>query len=91
MMIRQRMEVDYERLFEKYKYGSTVWSPLLGGVLTGKYNDGIPKDCRAMTFDDNPMIKAMFAQKFSEENKPTYTKMLQGLAGIAKELGCTQA
>jgi aryl-alcohol dehydrogenase-like predicted oxidoreductase len=57
MMIRQRMEVDYKRLFDKYGYGTTVWSPLLGGVLTGKYNDGIPSDCRAMTFDDNPVVK----------------------------------
>jgi len=32
----------------------------MSGILTGKYNDGIPKDCRAATFDDNPMVKAMF-------------------------------
>ena len=40
MMIRDRMEFEYEYLFSTYKYGTTVWSPLCQGLLTGKYNDG---------------------------------------------------
>lgn len=44
------MESDFRRLFLKYKYGSTVWSPLLFGILSGKYNDGkIPEDSRMYT------------------------------------------
>ena len=44
------MEYDYVRLFDKYNYGSTVWSPLFSGILTGKYNDGnVPKDSRLET------------------------------------------
>lgn len=35
---RQKMEVDYLRLFQNYGYGTTVWYPLFAGVLTGKYN-----------------------------------------------------
>lgn len=46
MLVRDKMESDYRRLFEKYGYGTTVWSPLLGGILTGKYNDGIPEESR---------------------------------------------
>lgn len=40
------MEIDYARLFEKKKLGTTVWSPLASGVLTGKYNSGIPERSR---------------------------------------------
>jgi voltage-dependent potassium channel beta subunit len=43
---RRRFEVEYERLFKDYGYGSTIWSPLASGLLTGKYNNGIPADSR---------------------------------------------
>jgi len=44
------MEVDYQFLFKNYHYGSTIWSPLCGGVLTGKYKDGkIPEGSRLGT------------------------------------------
>lgn len=39
-MVREKFELDFARLFSLYKMGSTVWSPLAGGILTGKYNDG---------------------------------------------------
>lgn len=50
------MEVDYLRLFKHYNYGTTIWSPLAGGMLTGKYNNGIPEGSRVATFSDNPII-----------------------------------
>jgi len=40
MLIRDRFEVEYGELFDKYGMGSTIWSPLAGGVLSGKYNNG---------------------------------------------------
>lgn len=43
---RERFEKEYARLFKDYGYGSTTWSPLASGLLTGKYNNGIPKDSR---------------------------------------------
>lgn len=46
MLTRQRFEQEYSRLFADYHYGSTIWSPLASGLLTGKYNDGIPADSR---------------------------------------------
>ena len=46
MLNRARFEHDYAPLFERFGMGTTIWSPLASGLLTGKYNDGIPADCR---------------------------------------------
>ena len=47
MLNRDNMEKNYRRLFSDYGYGTTIWSPLGGGLLTGKYNDGnIPEGSR---------------------------------------------
>lgn len=43
---RYRMEMDYSSIFKNIGMGTTIWSPLASGLLTGKYNDGIPKDSR---------------------------------------------
>jgi aryl-alcohol dehydrogenase-like predicted oxidoreductase len=44
---RQRFSLEYERVYRDYGYGSTTWSPLASGLLTGKYKGGIPNDSRA--------------------------------------------
>lgn len=46
LLWRDRMEKEYARLFADYGYGSTIFSPLGAGLLTGKYNNGIPTDSR---------------------------------------------
>lgn len=46
MLKRERFEKEYARLFNDYGYGSTTWSPLASGLLTGKYNQGIPAGSR---------------------------------------------
>jgi len=46
LLWRDRMEKEYARLFADYGYGSTIFSPLGAGLLTGKYNNGIPADSR---------------------------------------------
>ena len=43
---RHRFSPDYDSLYQDYGYGSTTWSPLASGVLTGKYSKGIPSDSR---------------------------------------------
>ena len=43
---RDKFENEYKEIFQKYKIGTTIWSPLASGVLTGKYNDGIPANTR---------------------------------------------
>jgi voltage-dependent potassium channel beta subunit len=44
---RRRVEKEYRRLYEDIGLGTTVWSPLASGLLTGKYLDGVPEDSRA--------------------------------------------
>jgi aryl-alcohol dehydrogenase-like predicted oxidoreductase len=46
MLARERVEKDYTLLYENYGISTTVFSPLKGGILTGKYNEGIPEDSR---------------------------------------------
>ena len=43
---RHRFGGDYDRVYEERGYGSTTWSPLASGLLTGKYKDGVPSDSR---------------------------------------------
>jgi len=46
MFYRYRFEVEYQRLFSEMQYGSTTWSPLASGLLSGKYNNGMPEGTR---------------------------------------------
>ncbi len=43
---RRKMEVDYAPIFRNVGMGTTIWSPLASGILTGKYNNGIPEGSR---------------------------------------------
>jgi len=47
LLQRERVEKELAPVFKELGYGSTIWSPLASGVLTGKYNNGIPADSRA--------------------------------------------
>lgn len=67
------MEIDYAKLFANKKLGTTVWSPLASGILTGKYNNGVPEGSR---FDKNQDLKHIFERYFSESKKE---KTLEGL------------
>ncbi|MGD8428673.1 MAG: aldo/keto reductase, partial [Balneolaceae bacterium] len=46
MFKRDKVEQEYARLYEDIGLGTTIWSPLASGLLTGKYNDGIPEGSR---------------------------------------------
>jgi len=46
MFARDHLEKDYLPLFEKYGMGTTTWSPLASGILSGKYDHGIPPESR---------------------------------------------
>ncbi len=43
---RHKVELDYSRLYDTVGLGTTIWSPLASGILTGKYKNGIPSDSR---------------------------------------------
>jgi aryl-alcohol dehydrogenase-like predicted oxidoreductase len=74
-------------LFEKKLLGTTIWSPLAGGILTGKYNDGIPEGTR---YDKNPDLIRLFNQYFSEDKKEKTVLALHQFKALADELECTQ-
>lgn len=89
MMWRQRFEKEYEYIFRTYKYGTTVWSPLCQGLLTGKFNEGtIPEDSRWNTNPYTKMVKDMY---LGEKTVGNTVRILKGLEAIAKELGFSQA
>lgn len=46
LLHRERFEIEYAPIFAEYGLGTTIWSPLASGILTGKYNNGIPKNSR---------------------------------------------
>ncbi|MBK8419264.1 aldo/keto reductase [Candidatus Villigracilis saccharophilus] len=76
-----RMQGDYVRFYKEYGYGSTIWSPLASGLLTGKYNNGIPSDSRGA-------LKGYEWLKNSLTNEQKLAKVAE-LDLIAKEIGCT--
>ena len=47
LLWRDRVEKEYKRLYEDIGLGTTIWSPLASGLLTGKYINGVPEGSRA--------------------------------------------
>ena len=81
---RRRFEEEYDILYKELGYGTTVWSPLYGGMLTGKYNQGeIPKGSRADLSDFDWMKK-----RVQDEKKLAVTRQL---AEVADDLGVSLA
>lgn len=80
---RERVEREYERLYRDLGLGTTVWSPLASGLLTGKYGEGIPPDSRGA-------LKGYewLAERVSD---PAKIAAVRRLAPIAMEMGCTIA
>ena len=90
MLRRNKVENEHRRYFEKGLLGTTLFSPLASGMLSGKYNDGsVAAGSRFDTSDPN--MKWVWSKYWSKESTPNTIKMLTALAGVAKELGCTQA
>lgn len=46
MLHRDKVEVEFKQIYKTVGLGTTIWSPLASGVLTGKYSKGIPSDAR---------------------------------------------
>ncbi|KAJ4258076.1 hypothetical protein NW762_008216 [Fusarium torreyae] len=81
---RERFEVEYAPLFKQLEYGTTIWSPLASGLLTGKYNNGIPEDSRFAT------NKAFFENTVNElqtEAGKAKIEKVKKLTGVAERLG----
>ena len=80
---RDRVEKEYKRLYEDIGLGTTIWSPLSSGLLTGKYMNGIPEGSRA-TLPGYEWLKGML----TDEGR---NKKVADLKVIADELGVTLA
>ena len=80
---RDRMEREYARVFRDLGIGTTTWSPLASGLLTGKYNDGIPPDSRGT-------VKGYewLAERLTDARR---LDVVRHLAPIARELDCSLA
>jgi voltage-dependent potassium channel beta subunit len=83
MFVRERVEKEYAPLYKELGYGTTIWSPLASGLLTGKYNQGIPKGSRA----------AMQGYDWLKDDviTPERVEKVKRLQPIADELGGTLA
>ncbi len=83
MFHRRRVEKEYAPLFKELGYGTTIWSPLASGLLTGKYNDGVPTDSRA----------ALQGYEWLKETviTPERVAKVKQLRPVAGDLGCSQA
>lgn len=79
MFHRNRFELEYAPLYKELGYGTTIWSPLASGLLTGKYNNGIPEGSRASLKGYDWIIT------------PDHIEKVKQLAPIAADLNCTLA
>ena len=80
MFHRERVEREYALLYEKIGLGTTIWSPLDSGILTGKYNQGIPEDSR--------LAKETWLQRELVQEK---IEKVRQLTPLAEELGGSMA
>jgi voltage-dependent potassium channel beta subunit len=80
---RERVEREYARLYDDPGIGLTTWSPLASGLLSGKYNDGIPPGSRAT-------VKGYewLAERIVD---PVKLAQVRSLAPIAADLDCALA
>jgi voltage-dependent potassium channel beta subunit len=81
LFVRNRVEREYARLYEGLGLGLTTWSPLASGVLTGKYNNGIPEGSRLALSGYEELKNSGLTKERLDSAKR--------LEPIARDLGCT--
>ena len=81
LLDRERFEVEYKTIFEKYKMGTTTWSPLASGALTGKYLEGVPDGSRASLKGYEWLRRHMIESDRGQERMQKVSKYI----GIAKD------
>lgn len=85
MFCREKVEVEYEQIYKTVGLGTTIWSPLASGILTGKYNTEFPKDTRLgmeglewlrdKNLNSDRIKKAQALNKIASEIDTSLTKM----------------
>jgi voltage-dependent potassium channel beta subunit len=79
MLTRRKVEVEYSQIYKTVGLGTTIWSPLASGYLTGKYIDQKPNDTRLMRDELNWLAE----RTFTEENN----SKVKALKTLAEEIG----
>jgi aryl-alcohol dehydrogenase-like predicted oxidoreductase len=79
---RQKIEADYLPLYNLMGLGTTIWSPLASGILTGKYNKDTPNDSR-LNLPGYEWLK----EKWSSEGGRAQLGQVRQLTGLADEIG----
>lgn len=83
MFNRHKVEKEYRLLYRDIGLGTTIWSPLASGLLTGKYNDGVPEGSR-LDLEKYSWLKKRLLE--TEEGRAKLEKVKK-LAPIAADLG----
>ena len=83
LLTRDKVETEYARLYEDIGLGTTIWSPLASGLLTGKYKDGVPEDSRGAL----PGYEWLAERMTDSES----LAKVERLRPIAADLGCSLA
>ena len=86
MFKRNKIELEYLHLYDEMGLGTTIWSPLASGLLTGKYNQGIPEGTR-ITLPGYEWLKEDFEDEAGKQNIEKVIKLVP----IAENLGMTIA
>ena len=81
MFVRNKVEVEFSQIYKSVGLGTTIWSPLASGILSGKYNDQFPDGTRL----------GMDGLEWLKERNLTQERITAVLAlgDLAKELGLT--
>jgi aryl-alcohol dehydrogenase-like predicted oxidoreductase len=82
---RTRVEKEYAPLYRDYGLGTTIWSPLASGLLTGKYNAGVPKNSRL----DAPGMEWLRDMILKQPGIEKKLAAVPKLSALADELGTT--
>ncbi len=86
MFHRDRVEAEYADLYDEIGLGTTIWSPLASGILTGKYNDGIPEGSR-LSLENYQWLRPELESEAGRQK----VEKVKLLASIALQLNCTLA
>jgi len=86
MLRREKVEREYVNLYHEIGLGTTIWSPLASGMLTGKYDNGIPQGTR-VTLEGYDWLR----EGFEDENAQQKIEKVKQLAPIAQNLGMNRA
>lgn len=82
MLHRDRVEREYHRLYSEIGLGTTIWSPLASGILTGKYSQGIPDGSR-MSLPDYQWLR----ERLDTDEGRAQIARARELETLARELG----